>query len=112
VTALSITQATQLSSAAVETVKWGLYLIAVYTLFVNVLTDRRRLSWPCSPWPLAHGRRRLRLAQYARSDLDHLASVAAGFTDRNTYSACLAIMLPLTLAGGLFLPRLGARSGC
>ena len=110
VSVLSITQATQISTAVIEAVKWGLYLIAVYTLFASVLTDRARLR--AALLTLAASVTLVviwGLAQYCRVGLDQLARVQAGFTDRNTYSACLAIILPLPLAGGLQVPRVGAR---
>jgi hypothetical protein len=110
VAALSMTQATQLSTAAIETVKWGLYLIAVYMLFANVLTDRGRVKLALLTLAASVTLVVLwGLSQYARVSLDQLAGVRAGFTNRNTYSACLAIVLPLTLAGGLLVPRVGTR---
>ena len=112
VSALSVTQAqASLSGAVVETVQWGLYLVAVYTLFVNVLTDRRRLKlalltlavsvtlvvlWALTQYPTAQD----------------MAAVSAGFLNRNTYSAFLALVLPLVLAAALRGRGTGSRVWC
>ncbi len=120
VSALSLSQANDLKSGLIDTVQWGLYLVAVYMVFVNVLRDRRRLQtallvlavsttlvvgWALAqylqtPLPDGSGAAELQEAQ---------ARVGAGFTNRNTYSAFLALVLPLALAGAVHLRRWGWR---
>jgi len=106
VAALSAGNALQPRSAVVESVQWALYLIAVYMLFVNVLTDRLRLRYALAALTLATtGVVLWGLAQYL-TEADPL-QVRAGFSNRNTYSAFLAVTLPLLLAVGLHTRRTG-----
>lgn len=106
VAALSAANALQPRSALVETIQWALYLIAVYMLFVNVLTDRLRLRYALVALTVATtGAVLWGLAQYL-TETDPLR-VRAGFSNRNTYSAFLALVLPLLLAVGLHTRRTG-----
>jgi hypothetical protein len=102
---LSASNAVQPVTAAVEIVKFALDFVAVYMLFLNTLTDRRRVRLAVlvlltsTTLVVAGG-----AAQYFRqlhgAAFDPMA-VRAGFTNRNTYSAFLALVLPLALAAAL-----------
>lgn len=114
VAALSLSQAAQLRTGVVEVGQLALYLLAVYTLFLNTLTDARRVRLAIlalflgTTVVVGWG-----LAQYLApsGDSDPLL-VRAGFTNRNTYSAYLALMLPLALAAALHTRRLPWRIWC
>ncbi len=106
--ALSVSQAVHPQSAVIETIQWGLYLIAVYMLFANVLTDRRRIR--IALLALAASTTLVvvwAFWQYLRES--DPAQVCAGFTNRNTYSAFLAVVLPLLLGGALHASRRAQR---
>lgn len=125
VSALSLTQALEPKSAVIETVQWGLYLVAVYTLFANVFTDRRRIRAALLTLAVsttlvviwAFGQYwQTPLPPPAPADpeatvetLEAYAQVRAGFTNRNTLSAFLALVLPLLVGVALHGGRPGKR---
>lgn len=108
VAALSVSQAVHPLGAVVETVQSALYLVAAYMLFVNVLRSRRRVQYALGVLTLATTVMVVWGAVQYFQQADPL-QVRAGFTNCNTYSAFLALVLPLLLAGALYTRRTGWR---
>ncbi|HEY3398863.1 MAG TPA: O-antigen ligase family protein [Armatimonadota bacterium] len=110
---LSLSQAVHPLSGLVKLVQWPLYLIGFYMLFVNVLTDRRRVLAALTALAGATALVVVWAAtQYVRTPdpasapggianplvYTPLWHVQAGFDDRNIYCAFLALVLPVLLA--------------
>ena len=94
VAAFSAINATSLSAAVVETAKLGLYFVAVYALFADVVQGQHRLVLISKV--LAIGTTVVvGIAFYQYLTVADPIDVRGTFTNRNVYSAYLAMVLPV-----------------
>jgi len=108
VAVLSAAGATSLKSAAVEIVQLGLYFVAVFAMFADVVRGRHRLGVAVKAlglattvvvlWGLYH--------YFTAADAAH---VQGPFGNRNVYSAFLAMVLPLFFGTALWVENLNQR---
>ncbi|MFP4248620.1 MAG: O-antigen ligase family protein [Armatimonadota bacterium] len=94
VAAISALGATSLSSAVVEIAQLGLYFVAVYALFANVIRGQHRLVLIAKI--VAIGTTvAIGVAIYQYFTVDDPMDVRGTFGNRNVYSAYLVMVLPL-----------------
>ena len=94
VAALSALGATSMMSAVVEIAKLGLYFVAVYALFADVLRGQHRLVVAAKAVAIA-ATLSILAALYQYFTVDDIMDVSGAFTNRNYYSAYLVMVLPL-----------------
>lgn len=108
---LSLSRAGELLPGVIDVTQLALYLIAALTLFQSVFTTAPRLQAALlallAGATLAVVWAGVQYLTLLRGDprLFDAMQVCAGFTNRNTYSAFLALVLPLALAGALHAHR-------
>ncbi|MGM0491347.1 MAG: O-antigen ligase family protein [Armatimonadota bacterium] len=94
VAAISALGATSLSSAVVEIAQLGLYFVAVYALFANIVRGQHRLVLIAKI--VAIGTTvAIGFALYQYFTVDDPMDVRGTFGNRNVYSAYLVMVLPL-----------------
>lgn len=94
VAALSALGATSVKSAAVEIAQLGLYFVAVYALFADVVRGQHRLVLIAKALAISTTIA-IGFALYQYVTVDDPMQVRGTFANRNVYSAYLAMVLPL-----------------
>lgn len=94
IAALSALGATSMKSVVVEVAKLGLYFVAVYALFADVIKGQHRLVVAVKAVAIGATAAGL-IALYQYLTVEDFMDVRGTFTNRNYYGAYLVMVLPL-----------------
>ncbi len=105
---LSAGMAESLKAVAVEVAQITLYFVAVYMLFADILTSRRRIKGALMALAIPTAVN-IVIAIYQYFTADEAFAVGALLSNRNVYSAYLAMVVPLGFGIMLWLEAGGLR---